>query len=730
MAIDSQRAPRAQQPLSADSWLGPVLVAHGVLTPRQAERLQTAEGSVWSAALQDGASDQDIVAAIARAYRVPQADLSSAQSRTIALLPESLARKHQVVPINADDRVIRIATADPRDLDLEQTLRFVTGRDIAFQIAAPAAIAEKLDEMYRPERAIERILGGLEPARIEAIDAPAFQSGGDAALEAPVAKLVDAMISDGVREGASDIHAEPTEGGVVVRYRVDGVLREVMRLPTSAGAALVRRVKVWAKLDVTDPLRPHDGRATARVDGQLVDLRVSTIPVARRGEKVVVRILDKTNLRGTLAGLGLPARELEVLRRLLGHREGMVLVTGPTGSGKTTTLYAALNELKTGKVNIVTVEDPVEYDVAGISQIQVNELQGLTFAKALRSVLRQDPDIVLVGEIRDFETATTAVQAGFSGHFVLSTLHTNDAPSAVVRLRDMGIEAFKVASVLKGVVAQRLVRKLCSACAAPVPADAVPADARPPAHRRDAVVRRAVGCKVCDGLGYRGRVAILEVMPVDESVGRLIDQGAMPDQLIVAARKIGMYTLWESGLERVWDGTTSIEEVVRVLGERVHDDDESTTAEEQPAPFPASVAAASVAGTPTSPAAEPVGPPRVLVADDDPQMRRLIRGVLQRDGFEVVEAADGLDALERVEEHRVDLVILDVDMPRLDGLGVLEELRAQVRTACLPVIVLTAQHGETEEKALDLGAQDYLRKPVQTRSLVARVRAVLKRVST
>ncbi len=460
-----------------------------------------------------------------------------------------------------------------------------------------------------------------------------------------------------------------------------------------------------------------------------MDLRVSTIPVARRGEKVVIRILDKTNLRGTLGDLGLPDRELDVMRRLMGHREGMMLVTGPTGSGKTTTLYAALNELRTGKVNIVTVEDPVEYDVAGISQIQVNEAQGLTFAKALRSVLRQDPDIVLVGEIRDFETATTAVQAGFSGHFVLSTLHTNDAPSAVMRLRDMGIDAFKIAAVLKGVVAQRLVRKLCLKCAETIPVSALPADARPPASRKDVVTRRAVGCKACDGIGYRGRTAILEIMPVDEHVARLIDQGALPDVLTAAARKIGMYTLWESGLERVYEGTTSLEEVIRVLGERVQDDGPAVAPTGQ-SHAPASVPAAAPILPIALPPVEAAGPVRVLVADDDAQMRRLIRGVLQRDGFEVLEAADGLDALELAQQGGVDLVILDVDMPRLDGLGVLEELRAQVKTACLPVIMLTAQHGETEEKALDLGAHDYLTKPVQTRSLVARVRAVLKRVSS
>jgi type II secretory ATPase GspE/PulE/Tfp pilus assembly ATPase PilB-like protein/CheY-like chemotaxis protein len=557
-----------------------------------------------------------------------------------------------------------------------------------------------------------------------ALDAAPEAPAPDRELDGPVAKLVDAMIHDAIREGASDIHAEPTEGAVVVRYRVDGVLREVMRLPVTAGAALVRRVKIWAKLDVTDPLRPHDGRAVARAGAQTVDLRVSTIPVARRGEKVVIRILDKSNLCGSLAELKLPPAEHGMLERLLGHREGMVLVTGPTGSGKTTTLYAALNQLKTGKVNIVTVEDPVEYEVAGISQIQVSDAQGLTFARALRSVLRQDPDIVLVGEIRDLETAGIAVQAGFSGHFVLSTLHTNDAPSAVVRLRDMGIDAFKVASVLKGVVAQRLVRRLCEHCAEEVPADSLPPEARPPAGRT-ARVRKANGCRQCNGRGYRGRAGILEIMPVDESVARLIDAGALPDTLAAAARKIGMRSLWESGLERVWSGVTSLDELKRVLGEHADDSGAAALVPE------AVVAVAEAPSAPVAPPAEAATEGgRVLVADDDPQMRRLIRIVLQREGFDVVEANDGLDALDLIEQGRIDLVILDVDMPRLNGLGVLEEIRAQMRTASLPVIVLTALQDETEEKALDLGAQDYLTKPVQTRSLVARVRAVLKRAKS
>jgi type IV pilus assembly protein PilB len=724
--------PRGGSPVRADAWLAPVLVRRGVLTPDQGEEIGRAAGGVWRGSLERSwATDEQIVTAVATAFRLPVADLGKADARVAELIPEKTARRYVVVPIQANNRTIRIATADPRDYDVEQNLRFVSGREVEFEIAAPAAITARLDELYRPERSIERILSGLQPASVEAVEDAAPPTDRDPALDAPVAKLVDAMISDGVREGASDIHAEPVDGAVVVRYRNDGVLREVMRLPEAAGAALVRRVKVWAKLDVTDPLRPHDGRASARVDGQVVDLRVSTIPIARRGEKVVIRILDRTMVRGGVDDLGLLPHEHDLLARLLGFREGMLLVTGPTGSGKTTTLYATLNQLKTGKVNIVTVEDPVEYDIGGISQIQVSDAQGLTFAKALRSVLRQDPDIVLVGEIRDRETAETAVQAGFSGHFVLSTLHTNDAPSAIVRLRDMGIDAFKIAAVLKGVVAQRLVRRLCPECSKPVGAETLPAEARPGNDWQEPVdVRQAVGCRACNGLGYRGRVAVMEIMPVDETVGRLIDAGELPDALAQAARKLGFRTLWESGIERVWSGITSLDELTRVLGERVHDD--VTTSAEPAAtavPAPAPVAARAVEVAPP-PAKASGASPRILIADDDPQMRRLIRSVLVREGFEVDEAADGLDALDRVQQGGIDLVVLDFEMPRLDGLGVLEELRAQMRTAALPVIMLTCHTGETEEKALDLGAQDYLTKPVQTRSLVARVKAVLKRANS
>ncbi len=729
----------ARRPLPADGWLARALEDAGLLTRPQAERaLSGTDGdSVWDAVVALGhGTDDAILRAIATQYKIQIADLAQADPRAALLVPESLARKHLVLPLWADDRRIRLATSDPRDLDAEQVIGFMTGRDVEFQVTSPARLLEKIDAVYRPEKSIERLLGRLEPSHVETVIEDETQDARDPVLDGPVAKLVDAMISEGVRQGASDIHAEPEEGATVVRYRVDGVLREVMRLPGSAGSSLVRRAKIFARLDVTDPLHPQDGRATIKVDGQQVDLRVSTVPIARRGEKVVIRILDKTNLRASIDELGLSERERLLLTRLLGYREGLLLVTGPTGSGKTTTLYAALNQLKTGRVNIVTVEDPVEYDLPGVSQIQVNEAQGLTFASALRSVLRQDPDIVLVGEVRDVETARTAIQAGLSGHFVLSTLHTNDAPSAVVRLRDMGVDSFKVASVLRGVLAQRLVRRVCAHCATPITAEALPPDARPTADWPGTLLlHQANGCKRCGGTGYRGRLGVVEIMPVDESVSRLIDAGATPDVIAQQARKAGMQSLWESGLDRMWQGQTTLDELVRVLGERVQEDGSTLPNRPSVTLVPEEVrAAVAMADAGQAPAREREPgrtenlKPKVLVADDDAQMRRLVRAVLERDGAQVFEAADGLDAIDLVLQHQFDLIVLDMDMPRMGGLGVLEELGASVATAQIPVIVLTARSDDTESLALDLGAQDYMTKPVRPTALSARVRAVLRRM--
>jgi type IV pilus assembly protein PilB len=709
-----------------DAWIGPYLVEAGMVPVERLPVLSSIQGQrLWRAVVDSGlATDGDIATLLASKFRMPVADMTAADQRAVTILPEAAARKYHVVALGLDERTVRIATSDPRDFAAEQDLGFLTGRDVQLEVASPTAIGEKLDEFYRPENAINRLLQGLGPSAVE-VQIADTAAERDPSLDAPMSKLVDAMIGDAVQEGASDIHSEVEGPHVIVRYRVDGILREVMRLPEAAGASLVRRVKIIAGLDVTNSMTPQDGRSSLKVAGQLVDMRVATAPVARRGEKLVIRILNKANLRASIPALNLPAKEESVLMRMLGHREGMLLVTGPTGSGKTTTLYAVLNHLRTGKVNIVTVEDPVEYDVDGISQMQVNEAQGFTFATALRSVLRQDPDIVLVGEIRDGETATIAIQAGLTGHFVFSTLHTNDAVSAIVRLRDMGVDSFKIGTVLRGIIAQRLVRRICPACAVELPLEEIPEHARPAAdYTGPFTPRRGVGCKSCGGTGYKGRIAVMELLPVEGAVGGLIEAGASQQAILDASRPFGMRTLWESGLIRFWGGLTSFDEIHRVLGETLERStrgDEAATAQAVAAAAPAPPRAHS--GTADADGAGAT----ILLADDDAQMRRLVRTVLEREGFRVIEANDGLDTLEAIETKAIDLVLLDHDMPRLTGLGVLEELRAAVATAALPVIMLTARTDDTETQALELGANDYLTKPVQPRSLVARVRAVLKR---
>ncbi|HEY2066893.1 MAG TPA: ATPase, T2SS/T4P/T4SS family, partial [Gemmatimonadaceae bacterium] len=395
----------------------------------------------------------------------------------------------------------------------------------------------QIDRWY-PDGAA-RTDGGSPPVEVEhitfAADTGTAQSVSEPGTSA--VRLVDSLIADGIRAGASDIHLEPEEQGLAVRHRVDGVLRQVRTLARSVGPSLASRVKILSGLDISDRLRPQDGRARVAIGGAVVDLRVSTLP-ASHGEKIVIRVLDGSAGLRSLDAIGFSAADLARIRTLLEQREGLVLVTGPTGSGKTTTLYAALREIQMRGVNVVTVEDPIEYRLPGIVQVQVHERAGLTFGKALRSIMRQDPDVILVGEIRDRETAEIAIQASLTGHLVLSTLHTNDAASAVSRLVDIGVPPYQIATALKGVVAQRLVRRSCSTCA-------------------------ASGCDACDG-GYRGRLAIAEILVASPELERRVAAGAPTDAVAEAARASGCVSLWESGLALIQRGETTMEELRRV----------------------------------------------------------------------------------------------------------------------------------------------------------------------
>jgi CheY-like chemotaxis protein/Tfp pilus assembly ATPase PilU len=502
------------------------------------------------------------------------------------------------------------------------------------------------------------------------------------------------------------------------------------------------------------------------VNGAPVDLRVSTLP-ASHGEKVVIRILNAKATVLTLESLGMSPSERATMEALLNHKEGIILVTGPTGSGKTTTLYSMLRLVQDEGVNIVTVEDPVEYRLGkGIVQVQVHEKAGLTFAAALRSILRQDPDVVLLGEIRDKETAQIAVQASLTGHLVLSTLHTNDAANAVTRLVDMGIEAYKLASALRGVIAQRLMRKLCVTCRE--------VNDQPPPERirkyipRETVIYRPLGCPDCSMTGYRGRFSVVEVLTMNVDMERLIGAGATAEKIASAARQNGMLSLFESGLQHVLAGETGVEELLRVVDVPMSDGAGSRVSAPAAAPKTTEGGPASRKTPPSSlPPTGTEGPARVtagqvpdlssafdllddedigetdggaarrtalvksatiLLVDDEDALRRVMRDLLARDGYEVVEARTGIEALDQVDRHAPDVVVLDLNLPGLDGYSVLAELRSRPATRDIPVIVLTAKGDEDNEvRVFELGADDFLSKPFRAKALTKRLEVILAR---
>ncbi len=741
-----------------DEWL--VHSLEGVLTPELLAELRekaTPTATLWQTLVaQKIVSDEQILTALATRFRLRIANLQDMDPTAKERVPEQLARRYQIVPLQATDSYLEVATANPFDIDAEKTLAFATAREVRMLLLAPSRIAEKLEELYRSDKAVDKLLEGIETSTelVQLKEAPDEIAASEAeASQRPVVRLVDLIISEGILARSSDIHIEPEEGGVAVRYRIDDVLRQVMKIPRQAGLPLISRIKIMSSLDIADRLRPQDGRARVAVNGQPIDLRVSTLP-ASLGEKIVIRILDARATVKTLDSLGFNTNETAGIKRLLENHEGIILVTGPTGSGKTTTLYSCINLIKSEGVNIVTVEDPVEYRMQGIVQVQVQEKAGLTFASALRSILRQDPNVVLVGEIRDRETAQIAVQASLTGHLVLSTLHTNDAANAVTRLVDIGVEAYKIAAALRGVLAQRLMRKLCPTCKE-VWMEAPPDRVKKWVSKGTPLYRSA-GCPDCAMTGYRGRFSIVEVLTVTPEVERRIAAGETADHIASAARRGGMKGLWESGLEHVLRGESTLDELTRVVD--IPDEDDPASGPPAaprtrgkggvPLPHP-SAHGTAVAEADGRSAHEVLAggfelleepePPRisgphglparkVLLVDDEDSLRKVVKDLLERDGYIVAEARDGVQALDQVDRVGPDIIVLDLNMPGLDGYGVLSHLRSRPATADIPVIVLTAKSDEDNEvRVFEMGADDFLTKPFRARALSARLEAVLGR---
>jgi type IV pilus assembly protein PilB len=549
--------------------LSDVLLAEGLLTKEQltlAQREQQRLGKSLGRVLIDLGlcTEAGLVAALARHLGMTFVDLAESppQVTAVSLVPEVLARRYCAIPVAVDDagRLV-VAMSDPSNILALDDLRTATDREITPVVATRADILAALDRYMRGE-SVDDMAGALQ---IDPRDE--LSEVKEVVEDAPLVRFVNALIQQAVKDRASDIHIEPQEHDLRIRYRVDGVLHEITTQHRKITSGIVSRLKIMADLDIAERRLPQDGRIGLKTGGKEVDLRVSTLPTVH-GEKVVMRILDKSSVLLTLSDLGFLEQNYQRYEQTFTKPYGMILVTGPTGSGKSTTLYATLNQINRPEVNIITTEDPVEYRLPGISQVQMNPKAGLTFPVALRSILRQDPDVVLVGEMRDHETAQIGMEAALTGHLVLSTLHTNDAPSAVSRLTEMGIDPFLVASAVDCVLAQRLARRLCGRCKEayqPSLGELRSAGLAPEDESVTPTVYRAVGCNTCGGTGYRGRLAVHEIMLVSEEIERLVVERASTDDIAKTARMQGMRTLREDGLAKVLAGETSLEEVARVV---------------------------------------------------------------------------------------------------------------------------------------------------------------------
>jgi type II secretory ATPase GspE/PulE/Tfp pilus assembly ATPase PilB-like protein/ActR/RegA family two-component response regulator len=723
--------------------------------------------------------------------RIASLTLDPEAAKTIS---EKVATKHACLPLKLDDlgRLV-VAMANPADYDAIQDVQFVSGYSVQPVVATRTEIMDGIQEVYGTEDRMKDLLakvsdGGSDFVIIteetDKIDLDRSDSRSAAEL-APVVKMCNLILQEAVRSSASDVHLEPTLNCLQVRMRVDGVLREYIDVPKWLHHPLISRFKILACLDIAERRLPQDGRIRVKCQSRSIDIRASTLPT-HFGEKLVLRILGTSTIP-TLESLELTEWQFAAVTQALSQPQGTILLTGPTGSGKTTTLYSLIARRRSPEVNIVTVEDPIEYQLPGINQVQVNVKAGLTFAGSLRSILRQDPDVILVGEVRDLETAEIAFQAAITGHLVLSTLHTNSSFAVVARLVDLGVDPAVVGASLNLVVAQRLARRICLQCKEPyTPEAAVMRMLK--IEKPDTVFYRGRGCAACSQTGYAGRLGIYEMLRVNAAIKELVRRKAGEAALRRAAAMAGTTTLLEDGLSKVLAGLTTIEEVLRVV--------EVETEETYPCPqcrsqvnrdfmscpfcmhnlrvvcescrqdlkpewkmcpyctTPTRPAAQSSSAEPsaTAPAPSPkflmpssshdendpreraalpeAKRPKILVVDDDPGIMKIIETTLKQlpVAADIFTASDGVEALAAIEKHGADVLILDVMMPRMDGFAVCDALRKDIRTAFLPILMLTANGDQAKRtQAYMVGTDDYMSKPFEVDDFLARVNRLLRR---
>lgn len=721
---------------SGRKYIGKVLLEQGLINQTQLDdSLEYAAGvnrRIGNILKERGyVDDIGIAQALSKQLSIPYLDLGGLEIplEVLNLVPESLAENYLVLPISKSDAELTLAMGNPLDTFALADVRFVTQLPVRIVVSPEDQVLEAIGKHY--------FLGeDFNPSSLSDTDIQdqlqIMQEGRDSGDEKekvddllnlsnkpPIIKFTNAVFIDAIKQKASDIHIEPRENSVLIRYRIDGVIRGIMETKRHIYSGVVNRIKVLAKLDISVRRKPQDGGLKVQFDGVPIDMRVSTLPTAY-GEKVTIRILNSQDGPESIEHLGFRDRQLHKLKGAISKPQGVVLVTGPTGSGKSTTLHGCIKSLHTPEVNIVTLENPIEYQLEGINQVEVNPKQGLTFASGLRSILRQDPDIILLGEIRDSETAEVAFHAGQTGHLVLSTLHTNNALATISRLRDLGIDSATIVSGVNAIVSQRLVRKLCDFCKNPI-------EVTGKGHDDEIGFWEAPGCEKCEFTGYSGRLGIHEILTMTSRLKKLIAENKPLDVIEQAALDEGLEHLHDDGVAKARLGLTSLSEVYRVapplhkaeIEEHSEDPQDDVLALEESFERDAESVSLPV---------EPARPLKVLVATSQEFMKHFLKGVLEGDGELVITTSNGAEAMQIINAEAPDLLLIDLKLSGLNALELVGRVRSKLSTSYIPVVIIGDNSEEEQEvQCIDAGADDYVSTPINAIELIARVSRLMTR---
>ncbi len=694
------------------------LVEKQMVTPEQVEDARDkqigAKKPIHELLIDMGFIKEDaLIKTASEIFDLPVSELKSEEIDTtvLELIPYDLAKRYGIFPLRREGGKLLVATVDPQNVVVMDDIQSLTGIPVKPVLAAKSDISGCIEKYYLLDDSIydlvKNIVSDKEDITVkkESPSKKPYELKKLHIESSPVIRIVNLVLSEAVKSKASDIHIEPFEEFTEVRYRIDGFLKNIMKLPNNISPAIIGRIKILSDLDIAEKRKPQDGRIKISIGDRKVDLRVSSVPVYH-GEKIVIRVLDPGQAKVNIKELGLMDKDFKLLNNSIHSSQGMILITGPTGSGKTSTIYAALDEVNNESVNIVTIEDPVEYQIKGINQIQVNPAKELNFSTGLKSILRQDPDIIFVGEIRDSETAKIAFRSSMTGHLVFSTLHTNSAVSTVTRLKDIGVDPYLISSSLILIVAQRLVRLVCPHCKESYEPSKVLLEKFSSiiSYLKITSFYRGGGCEECGYSGFKGRTAIFEMLSFNDRIREMISRNASEAHLLAQARKNNFTTLAESGILKVSKHLTTIEEVDRIT--EITDNPEHIKKEKSDRKT------------------------KILVADDEEGIQAILAKRLKDAGYDVISALNGEEALRLAFTKKPDLIIMDIMMPVMDGIQATRKLRERLHTASIPVIMLTAKKDKRSElEGIDAGADDYITKPFDKDKLLARIKMLLRRRS-